>query len=172
MTTVSVFKLESFSKTELLDPQHNHQLPALLVSLMDNLPIINNRREIIIKEENTRVSYLLLLLCLLIIIIIIFWWALFLASIYTQNSYPRIHTTIKVNITPPMQANTKPAPKTYTPIGIYCHAAILKLLQWKYMQHYVAIATSVFYKVIQPGHHLISSYVMPQQSLHEVQICY
>ena len=56
MTTVSVFKLESLSKTEFLDPQHNHQLPALLVSLLDNLPIINNRREIlIIKEENGKI---------------------------------------------------------------------------------------------------------------------
>ena len=69
IATVSAFKLESLSITELLDPQHNHQPPALLVSLLDNLPIFNNRREIIIQEENTRVSYLLLL-CLLVIIII------------------------------------------------------------------------------------------------------
>ena len=41
MTTVSVFKLESLSKTELLDPQNNHQLPPLLVSLLKDLPIIN-----------------------------------------------------------------------------------------------------------------------------------
>ena len=87
----------------------------------------------------------------------------------TQNSYPRIHTTIKANITPQMQANTKPAPKTYIPIGIYCHAAMLKLYT---AMIYATLATSVFYKVIQPGHQLISSYVMPQQSLHEVQICH
>ena len=77
MTTVSVFKLESLSKTELLDPQHNHQLPALLVSLLGNLPIINNRREIIIKEENGKIF-----LPAAAVFARHYYYLLFLASIY------------------------------------------------------------------------------------------